>query len=340
MSQAPLQESPIRRVAVVGPGRMGNFIALAYAFAGLETFLVDLRERSADESRRRRTSSFAAIESAIEFLINHDAGPAEAREQTLNRINWTDESGADAVFAKADLIIEAIAEQSVQKSPILQRIARQASVDCVIGSTTSTIAPDELASMVTRPERYLNIHWLNPAHLSPLVELQPCSQTDAKLVDSLKGLHETMGKIPIVCGPTPGYLMPRLQIALMNEAVRMVEEGVASAVDIDRAVRFGLGLRYANMGVLEFVDWGGVEILLNAGRYMAKATGEQRFEPPAIVSQMIKEGRGGLRDGQGFHDWRNQDVQTRQRSVQHRIFELLRDTGQIPRYEALSTKGR
>jgi 3-hydroxybutyryl-CoA dehydrogenase len=130
--------------------------------------------------------------------------------------------------------------------------------------------------------------------------------------------------------------MPRLQLALMNEAARMVEEGVASAADIDRAVRWGLGVRYANMGVLEFVDWGGAEILSNAGRYMARATGAERFAPPAIVDRMIAEGRGGLRDGQGFHDWRGRDVPALQREVQRRIVERLREAGHLLRYDALT----
>jgi 3-hydroxybutyryl-CoA dehydrogenase len=334
MTHTP-SSSDIRRVAVIGPGRMGSLIALAYAFAGLRVDLIDVRARSASDNVARRSASFKAIEGALDFLIAHDAAPAIARSETLERIVWVADANADEALALADLAVEAVAELPAQKLPVMQRIARAARPDCVIGSTTSTIAPDELAAMVTHPERYLNIHWLNPAHLSPLVELQPCAKTDPHWVTNLRTLHESMGKVPIVCGPTPGYLMPRLQIALMNEAARMYEEGVASAADIDRAVRFGLGLRYANMGVLEFIDWGGAEILLNAGRYMAKATGEQRFEPPRIVEQMIRDGRSGLRDGQGFHDWRSEDVSARQHGVQHRIFELLRDAGHTPRYGVL-----
>jgi len=148
-------------------------------------------------------------------------------------------------------------------------------------------------------------------------------------------MHETMGKVPIVCGPSPGYLMPRLQLALMNEAARMVQEGVASPADIDQAMRWGLGVRYANMGLLEFVDWGGAEILRNAGRYLAGALQADRFAPPAIVERMIAEGRTGLRSGQGFYDWRDRDVPAEQRAAQHRIVDTLRRTGQLPRPGAL-----
>jgi 3-hydroxybutyryl-CoA dehydrogenase len=329
----------VEQVAVVGPGRMGNLIALAYAFAGLKVDLIDLRVCEPEASQARQTSSLEAISQALDFLIEQGAAPELARSATLARIRWVDARDADNALGRANLVIEAVAELPSQKQPVLTRITQAVHSDCVIGSTTSTIAPDELAAMVTHPRRYLNVHWLNPAHLSPLVELQPCAQTDPALVESLRALHANMGKVPIVCGPTPGYLMPRLQIALMNEAVRMVEEGVASAADIDLAVRFGLGLRYANMGVLEFVDWGGAEILLNAGRYMARATGEPRFEPPAVVGRMIEEGRSGLRDQQGFHDWRGQDVASRQRGVQRRIVDLLRESGHLPRYQAFAEPG-
>jgi 3-hydroxybutyryl-CoA dehydrogenase len=329
-------DTTVRRVAVVGPGRMGTLIALAYAFAGLRVDLVDLRDRAPEAARARRQAAMATIGDALGFLIEVGSAPPEAREATLARLGWADGARVDEVLAQADLAIEAVAEVPAEKAKVMARLDGAVRATCVIGSTTSTIAPDELAAMVRHPQRYLNVHWLNPAHVSPLVELQPCARTDPAWVEALRALHESMGKVPIVCGPSPGYLMPRLQLALMNEAARMVEEGVASAADIDRAVRWGLGVRYANMGVLEFVDWGGAEILSNAGRYMARATGAERFAPPAIVDRMIAEGRGGLRDGQGFHDWRGRDVPALQREVQRRIVERLREAGHLLRYDALT----
>lgn len=326
---------PFRRIAVVGPGRMGNLIALAYAFAGLRVDLIDLRDRTAEAALARRTEAIDMIAAALAFLVAEGVAPADARARTLARLVWCDEAAADAALAAADLVVEAVAEKAADKAAVLGRIAAAARPDCAIGSTTSTIAPDDLAAMVTRPERYLNVHWINPAHISPLVELQPCAATDSALVDALRALHTAMGKVPIVCGPSPGYLMPRLQIALMNEAARMVEEGVAEPADIDRAMRWGLGLRYANMGLLEFVDWGGAEILLNAGRYMAGALDAERFAPPALVERMVAQGRAGLRDGEGFYDWRSRDVAAEQRAVQHRILGMLRESDALPRYAVL-----
>jgi 3-hydroxybutyryl-CoA dehydrogenase len=315
---------------------MGRLIALSYAFAGLDVALVDLRERSPQDAAAQRDAAWAAIDAALRFLVAEGVAPADAPQRTRERLAWHDAAGADAALAGADLVVEAVAERASDKAPVLARIAAAVGPDCAIGSTTSTIAPDELAAMVPGPGRYLNVHWINPPHVSPLVELQPGRATDPALVEALRALHEAMGKVPIVCGPSPGYLMPRLQIALMNEAAKMVEEGVAEPADIDRAMRWGLGVRYANMGILEFVDWGGAEILLHAGRYMARATGAERFAPPPLVERMVAEGRSGLRTGRGFYDWQGRDVAAEQQAVQRRILGLLRDGDRLPRFGALA----
>lgn len=321
----------VRQVGVVGPGRMGSLIALSYAFAGLRSTLVDLRERSAEQARARRDAAFATVDSALGFLSDQGVAPPQALQRARERLHWAGSAEADAALAAADLVVEAVAESVHEKSAVLARVDAAVGDRCIIGSTTSTIGPDELAALVSHPERYLNIHWINPPHLSPLVELQPCRYTDPGLVSALRELHETMGKVPIVCGPSPGYLMPRLQVALMNEAARMVEEGVAEPADIDRALRWGLGLRYAHMGVLEFVDWGGAEILLNAGRYLAGALQAERFEPPALVAHMVAQGRQGLRTGRGFYDWTTRDAAAAQREVQQRIVAMLRAADRLPR---------
>ena len=141
----------------------------------------------------------------------------------------------------------------------------------IIASTTSTILVDDLSGAVEHPARFLNAHWLNPAYLIPLVEISPGAATDPAVTARMKPLLEGIGKVPVVCAATPGYIVPRIQALAMNEAARMVEEGVASAEDIDKAVRYGFGFRYAVMGLLEFIDWGGGDILYYASRYLEGA---------------------------------------------------------------------
>ena len=124
---------------------------------------------------------------------------------------------------------------------------------------------------MTRPARFLNAHFLNPAYLIPLVELSPAKETSAANLAALKSLLESAGKVVVRCAPSPGYIVPRLQAAAMNEAARMVEEGVATPEDIDRAVRAGFGPRYTAMGLCEFIDYGGLDILYYASSAMARA---------------------------------------------------------------------
>ena len=147
---------------------------------------------------------------------------------------------------------------------------------------------------VDHPERFLNAHWLNPAYLVPLVELSPGAHTDPPSRRRLKALLEGIGKVPVVCAARPGYIVPRIQALAMNEAARMVEEGVASAEEIDKAIKYGFGFRFAVLGMLEFIDWGGGDILYYASRYLTQALGSERYAAPEIVERNMREGRIGL----------------------------------------------
>jgi 3-hydroxybutyryl-CoA dehydrogenase len=161
---------------------------------------------------------------------------------------------------------------------------------------------------VERPHRFLNAHWLNPAYLVPLVEVSPGSATDPAVTARLVALLESIGKVPVVCKASPGFIVPRLQALVMNEAARLAEEGVASAEDIDKATRFGLGFRFAVLGVLEFIDWGGGDILYHASRYLTSATGSDRFAAPKVIEDNMAAGRTGLRERAGFLDYTGLDI--------------------------------
>ncbi len=137
--------------------------------------------------------------------------------------------------------------------------------------------------MVTHPARFVNAHFLNPAYLIPLVEVSPAKTTAEATFEKLKALLESAGKVVVRCAPSPGFIVPRLQAAAMNEAARLVEEGVATPEDIDKAVRAGFGPRYTAMGLCEFIDYGGLDILYYASRSMARALDAPRYEPPALV---------------------------------------------------------
>jgi 3-hydroxybutyryl-CoA dehydrogenase len=180
---------------------------------------------------------------------------------------------------------------------------------------------------VRRPERFFNMHWLNPAYLIPVVELSTHPKTNAAAVARTREVMESIGKLPVVCGVAPGYIVPRLQALIMNEAARMVEEGVASPEEIDKATRFGLGLRFAALGVVEFIDFGGADILHHASREMSGSIDAARYTAPGVIGKMVADNRLGLKTGGGFYDYSGRDVAAYRLDVLARTLGMLRHAG-------------
>jgi 3-hydroxybutyryl-CoA dehydrogenase len=288
----------IDAVAVLGPGRIGRQIALACALGGCRVRLVDLKPRPApraalDDARREIARDLRLM--AEEGLV----GDAEAAA-ALARVE--DGLGLDGV-ERAAFVQEALPEVPALKREVFGRLRGRLKPEAILASTSSTISPRHLADAVDGPHRFLVAHWLNPAHVIPLVEVVPGAATEEAVVERTLAFLTRLGKAPVRCADSPGFIGSRLQVLLMNEAVRLVEEGVASPEDIDRAVRAGLGFRYATVGVFEFIDWGGVDVLHRAGHFMTQATGEGRYRPPRLVEDKVARGELGPRTGRGFYDY-------------------------------------
>ena len=326
-------------IGSLGAGRMGRGIAHAFAFAGHEVVLVDVKARSAAEAEALRTQAFAEIRGSLAALAEAGAFDAREIEAMLARVRFVARADAAAALGGIDVLFEGVPEVLEAKRAAFAFAAPHLRADAIVASTTSTMLSTELAALVQRPERFLNCHWLNPAYLIPLVELSPHAGTDAAVTARLREILEAIGKKPVVCKAAPGFIVPRLQALVMNEAARMVEQGIASAEDVDRAVRYGFGPRYASMGVVEFIDFGGLDILYYASHYLAGALGEPRFAPPEIVNRYMHEGRRGLRDGKGFFDWGAVDAAAYRKEVLGRQLALLRHLGLAPQAGA-ALKGR
>jgi 3-hydroxybutyryl-CoA dehydrogenase len=326
--------NPLPVIGSLGAGRMGRGIAQAFAFAGHPVLLIDVKPRTPPDVDALHSAALAEIRASLTTLA--EAGllaPADI-DTTLGRIRFAARDAAAAGLADVDVLFEGVPETLDAKRAAFAFVAPFLRADAILASTTSTIVSTELAALVTRPERFLNCHWLNPAYLIPLVELSPHAGTDPAVTQRLKDVLEAIGKKPVVCAAAPGFIVPRLQALLMNEAARLVEQGIATAEDVDRAVRYGFGLRYATMGVVEFIDFGGVDILYFASHYLARALGEPRFAPPPIVDRYMQEGRRGLREGSGFFDWRGVDAAAYRRDVLGRQLGLLRHLGLAPERDA------
>lgn len=315
------------RFAAVGAGRMGRGIAIAFAYAGHRISLIDLRQRSEDAWQRLRDEARAEIEASLAGLAQ--LGVLDARQigSIAARVDFVDAAAAPQALAAAELVFEGAPETMEAKREAFEQLNRHCRDDAILTSTTSSILVTQLAALVRLPARFLNMHWLNPAYVIPVVELSCHPGTDAGVLARTKALMEEIGKLPVVCGASPGYIVPRLQALVMNEAARMIEEGAATAEEIDKATRYGLGLRFAALGVVEFIDFGGCDILHHASREMSASLDAGRYTAPAIVGRMVEEGRLGLKSGSGFYDYQGRDIAAYRRDVLSRTLGELRHAG-------------
>ena len=297
-------------IACLGAGRMGRGIAVVFAYAGHPVQVVDFKKRAPAEFERLAIDVAAEVKQTLSTLTRLGLFAAGEVDRIAARVSVVPEGEAGEAFRSAAVIFEGVPEILDLKREALARASNLAGPRPVIASTTSTILVDDLSGAVDTPERFLNAHWLNPAYLVPLVELSPGARTAPAVLERLKQLLESIGKVPVVCAARPGYIVPRIQALAMNEAARMVEEGVASAAEIDKAIKYGFGFRFAVLGLLEFIDWGGGDILFYASRYLTGALGDPRYAAPEIVERNMKEGRIGLRTRQGFLDYDGLDLDT------------------------------
>ncbi len=323
--------SPTREtVALVGAGRMGRGMAIAFAYGGHRVYLVDAKSRTAQGFDALKATAGQELRTTLSMLAGFGMLGTDEVDTVLARVSILPRDACAEPLGRAEVIFEAVPEAIDIKRAAFALISVNARADAIVASTTSTILSDDLQGFVAGPERFLNAHWLNPAYLVPLVELSPAGQTDPGTTDRLKSLLERIGKVPVVCAPSPGYIVPRIQALAMNEAARIVEEGVAVAADVDKATRYGFGFRFAVLGLLEFIDWGGGDILFHASRYMTEATGQDRYSAPQIIRDNMRAGRNGLRDARGFMDYANLDVPAYQQERLAAFVALLRHLDKMP----------
>jgi len=309
-------------VACLGAGRMARGIAVVFAYAGHRVSILDVKAREEAAYAEQSAAAIAEVRGILATFADFGLLPATAVDGVLARVSVVRERDAAAALAQAAVVFEAVPEVLELKRQVLARLSPLAP-SSIIASTTSTILVDALAGAVAMPERFLNAHWLNPAFLVPLVELSPGTRTEPGVTQRLQALLESIGKVPVVCAARPGYIVPRIQALAMNEAARLVEEGVASAEDIDKAIKYGFGVRFATLGMLEFIDWGGGDILYYASRYLTGALASERYAAPPIVERNMAEERIGLKTGKGFMSYEALDIEAYRRQRLEAFVKLL-----------------
>jgi 3-hydroxybutyryl-CoA dehydrogenase len=286
--------------------------------------MIDVKTRSPEQFAKLKAEALEEVRKTLVSLSQFGLLQQADMDTVIARVSVVPSHENAAALAGAGLVFEGVPEVVELKREVLAAASKCVGPEIIIASTTSTILVDDLSGAIEHPERFLNVHWLNPAYLIPLVEISPGQSTDPAIVVQVTVLLEGIGKVPVVCAATPGFIVPRIQALAMNEAARMVEEGVASAEDIDKAIRYGFGFRYAVLGLLEFIDWGGGDILYYASRYLEGALGSDRYRAPDVITNNMKDGRIGLRTGAGFLDYSGLDIDAYRERRLAALVDMLR----------------
>jgi 3-hydroxybutyryl-CoA dehydrogenase len=280
----------LARAVVLGTGTMGQGIAQVCAAAGLEVRLLD-----ADPARV--ASAIGGIGKALGRSVEKGKLTEEARAAVLTRLHAADD--VERVCADADLVIEAVPESMELKVSLLSRVVASAPRTAMIASNTSSLSITELGSRIAAPARTVGLHFFNPPPVMELLEVVRGLGTSPETIDAAVALARRLGKTPIVVHDAPGFATSRLGVCLGAEAIRMLESGVASIEDIDRAME--LGYRHP-MGPLKLTDLVGLDVRLSILDHLHRELGEQ-FRAPALLRQMVRAGRIGKKAGLGFYRW-------------------------------------
>ena len=279
----------IETVCVVGAGTMGHGIAQVAAMAGYGTVLVDL---NADQL----ATALERIGANLDQGVARGKVSAQERQAALARLS--SQTDLSQGVSGAQLIIESVPENVALKRAVLGQCAAAADGQAIIATNTSSLPLAQLISAVSEPGRFIGLHFFNPVHIQPLLEIVTTDQTSAATLQACIGVAAAMAKEPIVVRDSPGFASSRLGLALGLEAMRMLEEGIASAEDIDKAMT--LGYRHP-MGPLRLTDMVGLDVRLAIAETLAAEIDPVRFAPPALLRRLVSEGKLGRKTGEGFY---------------------------------------
>lgn len=281
----------IETIAVIGAGTMGHGIAQVAGASGYKVYLNDV-------DRDMLARGVQSIEKNLAKGIQLGKLTEDDRDRTLLHIHGTTKLDDCAV---ADLIIEAAPEKLELKQTILGQLEAASDNSFIFASNTSSLSITEIARAARRPELVIGMHFFNPVHIMRLLEIVVGLNTSESTVQAVSEVGRRMRKEPIVVKDVPGFASSRLGVALGLEAMRMLEQGVASARDIDTAMELGYN---HPMGPLKLTDLVGLDVRLHIAEYLHRELGSETFRPPEVLRRMVNEGKLGKKTGEGFYDWR------------------------------------
>jgi 3-hydroxybutyryl-CoA dehydrogenase len=283
----------VKRVAVVGAGLMGHGITQVCAQVGkYEVNMQDIEKRFVDNGMKM-------INDSLKRFVNKGILTAKESEEALGRIHPT--LNLKEAVQDVDLIIEAVTENPIIKKALLAEVGRYASTRTIIASNTSSISITDIGAATGRPEATCGMHFFNPPQLMRLVEIIRGLKTSDATIDSIKQISIKLGKEPVIVKKdTPGFIVNRILIPTINEAVYLAAEGVAEPEDIDKACELGLNWP---MGPLKLLDYIGIDTFVSITEVIMTETGDQKFRPNNLLKQMQQANLLGRKSGRGFYDW-------------------------------------
>jgi 3-hydroxybutyryl-CoA dehydrogenase len=287
-----LQASQIQRAAVLGAGTMGHGIAHVLAQNGIEVRLYDIAASAVEKG-------LAGIRANLEKGVAKGKVSTAERDAALARLCGT--TRLDEAIAGVQCVVEAVPEKLELKQKLFAELGAKLSAEVLLATNTSSLPISRIASVTPNAERVVGMHFFNPVHIMSLVEVVVTDRSSEAAVATAVALGKRMGKEPIVVKDSPGFASSRLGVLLGLEAIRMVESGVASAEDIDKAMTLGYG---HPMGPLRLSDLVGIDVRLSIADYLQKEFGE-RFAAPALMREMVQRGELGKKSGKGFYDWKD-----------------------------------
>ncbi|MEM2111945.1 MAG: 3-hydroxyacyl-CoA dehydrogenase family protein [Candidatus Bathyarchaeia archaeon] len=301
-------------IAVVGAGIMGHGIALVFALHGYKTSLIDIDEKIIEKA-------FSNIRNNIQTLLSLDVINKKQAESVLPLIKGTTKLD---VIEKADFVIEAVPEKLELKKQIFRKLDEHCPQNTILASNTSTLSISAIAAATKRPDKVIGVHWMNPPYILPLVEIIRGDKTSDSTLSIAVDLMKKLKKDPVVCKDVPGFLVNRMQFAMVVEALTLLEQGIASAEDLDKVWTKHLGIRFALLGPITASDHLGLDVIFDCQSYLYEKLKASKFKPPKILEEKVKAGELGVKSGKGFHNYEKAKIEEIISARDKRMIQLLR----------------
>jgi len=284
------EQDSINEIAIIGAGVMGQGIAQTISAAGMDVLLIEKNDKKLKQSK-------AMLSENIDREIKRWAMTKSDKKAILSRINW--DTNFDKI-ADRDLIVEAVDEDFDLKVNIFSQLDKQAKKDCIFVSNTSTLSLTKLAETTNRPDKMIGLHFLNPVPKIPVVEVVKCLHTSNETIAKVKTFVSNIGKTPVEVYEYPGFVTTRAIVPLLNEAMHILQEGIATAKDIDTAMKLGYNFQ---QGPLEMADSMGLDEVLAWMETLWKTLGEPRYRACPILRKLVRERKLGKKSGEGFYKY-------------------------------------